>query len=229
MIGISGRLRVVGLLVAATAAAVGATACGRESENGAGGGAEPTWQLDPTGAAGDVTGRTSEEDLVGRYGRRAVVRGAIPVGEGETQPGTILFPGDSARELAILWRDSTRRDRPQALRVTAPGSRWTIAPGVRIGTRLSELETLNGGGFTLTGFGWDYAGTVMSWDGGRLEEPFGGTSRALVRLAPAPGVATDSAAQTVAGDRLFRSSDPVMRRLDPAVYEMVVIFGDSAR
>ena len=37
-----------------------------------------------------------------------------------------------------------------------------------LGTRLGRLTQLNGRPFTLSGFGWDYAGTVISWNGGRL-------------------------------------------------------------
>ncbi len=40
--------------------------------------------------------------------------------------------------------------------------------GIHVGTRLSELETMNGKSFMVASFGWDYGGNVTSWENGKL-------------------------------------------------------------
>jgi hypothetical protein len=180
--------------------------------------AEPTYDL---GALGAGTGQT---ELERRYGRAELRHADVPLGEGETAPGTVLFPGDPLRRVSIVWSDERRTG---IARVVLAGdtSRWTVAGGVTLGTRLTALERVNRGPFTLAGFGWDYSGTVLDWQDGALARiPIAG--RLLVRLAPtAAARATPDGerdARQLAGDSPYPSTHPAMRRLDPAVYEIVL-------
>jgi hypothetical protein len=120
------------------------------------------WLRPDSGTAAVVDAGTSERDLVARFGSPAVTREDVQVGEGETRPATVLFAGDSLRHLEIIWRDSSARARPSIVRLYGDRSAWRVGRGVTLGMSLTELERVNGRPFSLTGFHWDYAGTVTS-------------------------------------------------------------------
>jgi hypothetical protein len=187
-------------------------------------GAAESWEIEAGVRAGALTAQSSEADLRRAYG--AAVRGArIEVGEGETVPGTVLFADDSVRRAEIIWRDTVARRRPARLVLRGRRSRWRVAPGISLGTSLHELERLNGRAFTLAGFGWDYGGVVIGWDGGALDAALPGVR---VYLRPRP-TASDSAAYDAAyaqvlGDREYTSASPAMQSLNPRVDQIFVDF-----
>ena len=113
---------------------------------------------------------------------------------------------------------------PRFVTIRGDTSAWHTADGVTLGTRLARLAQLNGRPFVLMGFGWDYSGTVVSWNGGRLAaDSVGG--RFIVRLRPTvTGPIADSLQRDVLGDREYSSDRPAMSRLDPAIYELLTIF-----
>jgi hypothetical protein len=168
--------------------------------------------------------RVGEAELVARFGAEHVRRGDVPLGEGETEPGTILFPGDKLREVQIVWMDPDGAA-PALVQVSGDRGVWTIEPGIALGVRLDSLERLNGRPFELAGFEWDYEGTVMSWRGGALERLNAAGTRVVLRLVPTRErwkASTDLAA--VAGEGPFRSDHPVMRRLNPRIVQMMVLY-----
>jgi hypothetical protein len=90
---------------------------------------------------------------------------------------------------------------------------------------LKELERLNGGPFLLAGFGWDYSGTVVSWERGKLEKEFTTNGRVILRLKPIEEIykmVSPQEAQSVMGDQDFRSDKKVMQKINPRVYEIVI-------
>lgn len=226
--------RAVGTLAAALLLAACGRDAGRAADTAAGvpsattpasGPARPTtlWLVAPPGDTAAVGPATSERELVARFGATNVGRDTIQVGEGFTEPGTVLFPDDSRRRLEILWADTLTRDRPA--RVRAGGSAWVAHPGVRLGLPLAEVERLNGRAFTMTGFGWDYGGTVLSWDGGRLDSLPPGVTRLLVRFDhPRDPPVSEDEERRVSGEGRIPSSDPIMRRMQPYVYHVEVLF-----
>ncbi len=174
----------------------------------------------------DCTGpfaRTADERTLAQvFGAANVERADVPVGEGEgnTEPGTVIFAKDPAKRIDILWHEAYSR--PNVI-IIRNGSTWPVAvtgldkPVVN-GTPLTEIEAMNGKPFTLTGFGWDLGGYANGWDGGRLEKPVGGCNLS-VRFDPAsdaPGDALDK----VNGDVEFLSTDRAMRQTRPVVIEI---------
>jgi len=211
----------------ATAALLLAACTGGDPAADAGGDApslSPSlWLLAPLGDTAAVGPTTSERELVARFGAAAVRADSIHLGEGEYVRGTALFPDDSTRRLEITWQDVAIRDRPEVVR--AVGGAWVAHPGVRRGMPLDDVERLNGRPFTMTGFGWDYGGTVVSWNGGRLDSLPPGVTRLLVRFdKPRDADMTDAESRHVSGDREIPSSDPVMRRIRPRVRGIEVRF-----
>jgi hypothetical protein len=184
---------------------------------------EADWTIEPGIAMGAITPEVSETELSAHYGAEHVVASQVSLGEGESAPGTILFPEDSLRRATILWSDTTARRNPAVVILTGDTTVWRTREGVSLGTTLAEFESLNGGPFTLLGFEWDYSGSVTSWRDGALAAPFGqSVSLFLLPLDSAIQAAPDY--REVMGDRTFESSHPVMQALNPRVYRMEVHF-----
>jgi hypothetical protein len=176
----------------------------------------------------DLMRRASTEvELVACIGAAHVERGEVGLGEGETSPGTLLFPHDGTRRAEILWWDPERRTGPALAQLDGTESVWSVRPGISLGVSLDSLEILNGGPFELYGFEWDYQGTVASWLGGRLAGATPPGMDLVARLVPFtddPGVW--EGAVEVSGDAVFPSSHPAMRRLNPRVYQLRVVVGE---
>lgn len=196
------------------------------SDSAARAAADTLWLFasDPAGDAVHAT--DTEQALRTRYGAENLASERIHLGEGETVPGTVIFPSDSSRRLTVIWEDTVARTRPTRVTIGSRQTRWFVIPGVSIGTSLSELERLNGRPFKLFGFSWDYAGTVSAWEGGRLDSLWRGgpENKVLVwlRLSPDSTGYESSHSREVAGDKTFSSSLAAMRALNPRVYALFI-------
>ncbi|MDD3927826.1 MAG: hypothetical protein PHT33_14335 [bacterium] len=179
----------------------------------------------PGERAGDIKADTSENDLFNIYGRSNVRRRSINVGEGELRPGVVIYPEQPLKMAEVVWRDTANRDDPGRFQVSGNRSMWRLDNEISLGTALKELERLNGRPFQLAGFGWDYGGTVLSWSGGALERLSGNGGRIILRLRePAGADITDDERMSVQGDGRFSSGNPVMQKMNPVVYSIIVEF-----
>jgi hypothetical protein len=181
------------------------------------------WVVVPGERVGPVRISTTKSELIALFGAEVVKDGEINVGEGDMHPGTLVYPDDPSQRLAILWEQgkSKRIDVCYGLRDGV--CRWKTPQGVSIGTELKEIEKLNARPFKLAGFAWDYEGTIVSWEDGKLSRLFK-SGELYLRLHPArPGGNSPPEAEQVRGDRFFFSSHPAMRKLNPTVYQMIVI------
>lgn len=188
--------------------------------------AQPSYRIVPRVRVGAITPDASESELRRIYGRRNVRSTRVSIGEGEYEPGTVVYPNDPLRMIEIIWKDAGRRRYPQRIQLTGERSVWTTRHGISLGTSLKELERINGRPFVLTGFGWDYEGTVVSWGGGRLEREFErGGRTVLLRLGDQTDkrVAVEDAG-SVAGDRDFPSNNRAMQQINPKVYQLIIEF-----
>jgi hypothetical protein len=187
---------------------------------------EREWLIVPGQQVGLVSAAASEQELIRAYGAAAVEQARVELGEGETAPGTLLFGADSLRRLEVLWQDTVARARMARIIVRGEAGVWHLPQGIRLGTRLRQLEHHNQGAFTLAGFGWDYGGIVLDWRGGALAERLPG-----VRLYLDPGAESreSPAYHAVLGDREYASSLEPMQALNPRIYQIFVDFEASAR
>jgi hypothetical protein len=174
----------------------------------------------PITCAGLWSPDTTEEGLQRHFGRAQVRREMINVGEGALDDGSVIYPDTPRSTILVLWKDPVGRQNPSSVRLRAP-SRQVIYEGIGVGTTLKALERLNGGRFALAGFDFDFSGTVTSWLGGRLEKVSGPACQIKVRLLPR---AQKSPGRPTTGDRDFESSDANMQRLNPRVYEVLLIY-----
>jgi len=160
---------------------------------------------------GAITKDATREKLIVLYGADNLADTDHPIGEGETVPGTIIFPGTS-REATVLWMDGEAGWKID--RVVIRGKEWLLPDGIRHGNGLDGVETTNGGPFMLYGFGWDYGG-VGYFKGGALDRK--------VQIWFRPSVEEGPAYQAVLGDSLFHSTDAAMRAIDPRVAEVAIV------
>jgi hypothetical protein len=192
------------------------------------------WIIEPGIRVGPVMAKSSEAELLKQLGKSMVKQSQIDVGEGEELPGTLLFPDDPEKTLQILWKDQEARRYPAQIIIKGDHSVWHTTEGISLGTTLVEIEKLNGGRVHITGFGWDYSGTIIDAANGKLK--FLGTNEGaadikgrtlLVRLDPSEAdikkISSDEF-HTVLGDGILRFDNAVIQKLNPRVYEIVVVF-----
>jgi hypothetical protein len=173
-----------------------------------------------------INENTSEAGLREIFGD-AVQRKDIDIGEGETEPGTLVFGSDPKRAISIIWRDPQTRLHPKWVKLisvsqegsSAEKNLWHTANGISLGTSLRTAEQINGKSFKLLGFEFDGSGHVTSWDGGKLAEA--NTATCSLNLNFGPENTTSEAVQNlmvqVSGDTEFSSAHPAMQKLNPKV------------
>jgi hypothetical protein len=158
----------------------------------------------------------SEASLKKYFGAKNVRSEAIQVGEGFTEPGTVVFPNDKHRRVEILWSDPKRKRSPA--RVHVRGNGWRTPEGITRGTTLRIVEKHNRKPFVITGFSWDYGGRAGTWRGGRLEHR---DSPCRLSLEFSPGDREDEdfrrLIDSVSGEHEFSSGHPSMQKINPIV------------
>jgi len=186
------------------------------------------WVIVPGQRAGPIDGATSEAKLVELFGASNITHEPFDVEPGVALPATVVFAADRERRAVVLWRDAEKRTSPESVVIRGERTVWKTDKGITLGTPLATLRRLNGKPLTLTGFGWDFAGTVIDSNGGTLVElgqdsQQGRVGRTLVvRLDPPPGLRDTPAYEQVLGEREFSSDSEAMRALNPRVYELIV-------
>jgi hypothetical protein len=153
-----------------------------------------------------------------KFGSEELGSGEIYTGEGRIHPVTVLFPTSAEDRVEIVWWDQARKRSPAQVWIRGERSRWRTRMGLTVGMDLRSVERLNRRPFALTGFHWDYAGTVISWRNGRLSASESSTcSVRAVFVEPA----NDSPlSREVQGDRNFSSDHPAMQALNPRIEQL---------
>ncbi len=192
------------------------------------------WLIVPGVRIGPLTASSARADLGRIFGAASISDRAIDMGEDNSRPGTVVYADDPSRTLAIVWKDEART-RPEQVLVCygiprgAP-CRWRTASGIGMNISLLDLENANGRPFLLLGLERDFAGTVMSWEGGKLTLELEGTGRLVLRLSPKtdeegrfrPRLNPSEEAAALA--ERIPSDHPAMRKLNPAVYRILLVF-----
>jgi len=186
------------------------------------------WVIVPGERVGPIDAGTSEAKLVELFGAANVKRETLETEPGHADPVTVVFASDPTRRAIIFWRDAETRLAPETVVINGERTVWKTDKGITLGTSLATLRRLNGKPLTLTGFGWDFGGTILDSNGGRLAEfghqgPQGMTGRVLVvRVDPDPALRDTAAYQQVLGEHDFSSDIDAMRTLNPRAYELMV-------
>lgn len=173
-----------------------------------------------------IRDRFRDEATVRRvFGTANVESADVPLGEGETIPGVVLYPTDPSRRLLLAWYNEPGFKQLERLVISGERSRWYVKPGITTGVRLDSLQRLNGKPFYMFGIGWDYGGTVVNWDDGRMTDLETELRYVAIRLDPTQEdldrVGEEQMAEIV-GEREIRSDNPVMMEANPRVYEVTI-------
>jgi len=192
------------------------------------------WLIVPGERAGPITAQTVRADLPRSFASAAIEEDAIELDEGVVEPATLVSKDVPSESLAILWTGKGADAHPKQIFLCRGRRRgpckWHTDSGITDGTRLSELETLNGKPFTAWGFGMNYGGNVQSWDGGKLETLECGGRLTLTldgdreRGGTLTVPLTSEERHSITGDKPVPSSTPALRKVNPAVTEMVFYF-----
>jgi len=164
---INGMLLAVALLIV--------NSCAAQSDSDA-------WLILASGQKGLINMHTSRADLARLFGDKNVVDKDVDVGEGETEPGTVVFSNDAERRIEVLWVDPDKKDALKSATITGSKSRWHAAHGITLGASVEDIERVNGRAFAIS-FGTDEPGAIVSWHRGRLEGDLG-NGQVFVTLQP---------------------------------------------
>jgi hypothetical protein len=139
-------------------------------------------------------------------------------GEGEQggQPSAEIFMMNPAKRIALLL-DGKKTIR--AMAIHGDRSMWHTREGITLGTYLSALEKLNGKAFRFRSFEGEHGGEITDWCQGKLA---GALPRVKITFASpmhARGYNRLSGEEKsqIEEQRVYSSSDPVARKLDPVV------------
>lgn len=150
---------------------------------------------------------TTVDQLRARFGGDNVrIVDDLPMAEGETTRGVILFADDPQRRARLYFNDVQALRGLQLVAIEDSQSRWHFADGLRMGMTLAELARANGKPVTYSGLDWDYGGHAGEWNGGRFATcpPPAHCSRS-VRLSANENAPADS---YPIGDSTYSSDDP---------------------
>ena len=176
--------------------------------------AAPARQSFAATCAAPVSRGDSAASLLRRFAGNAR-RETLPGAEGETMPGVVLYPRDPQRRIEVAFSDA-RLTQVSTLTLRGATSVWSVG-GMALGDGIDQITSSNGRGFALTGFEWDYGGSVIDLKGGALSRLPGGCTL-TIRFSP-PANAT-STPQSLMGDVRLESTNPALRHLRPVVIEL---------
>lgn len=172
--------------------------------------------------ADKINKQTTATDVATAYGKENVKNEQIaPNGDMQPMDATRLF-ADTPNELQIFWLPKSKQ--AQIAVASQPNSAWHTTEGIKIGTTLNELVALNGGkNFKFSGFGWDYGGSVSSWEGGTLDKnpDYKGL---YIGLNPKNEITEQlqNDYAKVSGEGEFDSNNPNLKNLDVRVSKLSV-------
>lgn len=159
---------------------------------------------------------TTHDKLVADFGIKNVTFKDVDVTSNVLTKATVLFDADPTRRVVVFWKDEKTRTRPLAISIEAP-STWTGPGGVRNGLTLKDLEKLNGGNFSVTGFGGIGGGEASKLGGPFVNLP--GDCTLTIRFEPGIASPLPPRFASVTGDVLIASTNLILRRVRPQVVQ----------
>ena len=159
---------------------------------------------------------TTHDKLAMEFGAKNVVYKDVDVTSNVLTKATVLFDSDPTRRLVVFWKDEKTRTKPLSIAIEAH-STWTGPGGVRNGLTLKDLEKLNGGGFSITGFGGIGGGEASKLGGPFVDLP--GDCTLKIRFEPGIANPLPSRFASVTGDVLIASTNLVLRRVRPQIVQ----------
>ena len=176
---------------------------------------------------GPLSAKSTEADLIAAFGAANVQTGEVDGPEGTTLVATTVFGNDPAKSFQVYWWDETAHAGIASFSVPA-GS--TAPGGLKLGMTVKEVEALNGGPFTISGFDWDYGGYANFENSTKLQELPGGCYPS-VRFSTTKEAPEGTNIDPIEGDIQVPTSEPLLVTLDARVESLWLSYpspeGDS--
>jgi hypothetical protein len=188
------------------------------------------WTIVPGERVGTITSATVRADLDRAFPKGAVEDDQIELDEGMLEPATLVYRKDPSQTLAIAWKDGHPKEVFICFGRRRGSCKWETQSGIGIGTRLKDLEHMNGRVFAVSGFGFNYGGNVLAWNGGKLARLDCGAKLILtldgdrVRGGDYTVELTSEERHSISGDRPIASDVPAMHKLNPGVVGLLMRF-----
>lgn len=185
------------------------------------------WLLVPGKRLGPIRSDATRSDLDRLFGKANVQDRPVDTGEGE-EDATVVFPNVPPAALAIFWHDDRMERVMVCYQQQAGPCKWHTENGVSLGTRMQQLEQLNGRSFQIEPWGYDLGGNISSWLGGKMASVFGEQLRLGLYFREGPTGYTPKQIKLL--DEIGRqkrsplSSDLAVRQLHPTVVRMRMDF-----
>ncbi len=172
------------------------------------------------------TPNLTHDILIEFFGENNVSVGEIPLGEGFYEEGTILYANNPELTIEITWKNKEEKSTPGSVAISGGKTSWKTPEGITFGIDLITLEKINKSPFILAGFGWDYSGTVYSWENGELESANNKMCRLVIRMSPYYKDTEEYSEHyyQVLGDKDYSSENPSMRILNPKIHQMILLY-----
>lgn len=150
------------------------------------------------------------KQLYKQYGEENIRKGEYEGLDGDSRNGReyVLYP-NSKNEVRINFDKGI-------IRLNKGNSEWKLDNGLYVGCSLEDTKIINGGDFYIYGFEWDYGGSVQNWGNGNLAK-----DKIWVQFSTDVNLDYDEYSK-VTGDKIFSSSNPIMRKLKLKVSEILI-------
>ena len=168
-----------------------------------------------------ITAKTTLADLQKTYGKKNVVTGDVDGPEGTTMSATTIFPKDDAKKFIVYWFDEEKHERLSGYTIPEGG---TGPGGLKVGMPIKDVETINGGPFTLSGFYWDYGGGA-NFQGGKLGM-LPDNCFVNVTFNPSVDPTTDKLSNAISGEQELKSDLKEFAIVKPVVQSVDIGFPD---
>lgn len=136
--------------------------------------------------------------------------------EGEFATMQLIAFKDKPEELIFFSQEENMPFKNiSAIKIQQQKSPYAFTNGIKIGTKIDDLEKLNGNiPISFSGFGWDYEGGFFSFNKGTLEKElpcFGGRF-----------YFTDQNQTSVLGDSEYKSNNPEVKKIGVYISEIII-------
>ncbi|WP_155975786.1 hypothetical protein [Daejeonella oryzae] len=124
-------------------------------------------------------------------------------------------------EIKVFWKEKQPPfETMKAIEISNPKSPFRFSNSIGIGSSIQEIEKLNEGVFQFYGFGWDYGGTLISFNNGKLEKDFP-CFKAVFQMQQQKN--TPSSDPSVMGDHPVQSDHPNLKNYRVVIKKIRIV------
>ena len=125
--------------------------------------------LDSNFVLENIIALKSFEAISTKYGAENIKKDSLMGSENHC---TVLYPG-TANQVILYWDQKEKYNQILSAVINCDSAgykgKWCSKLGLQPGQKMDQIIALNKKEFTISGFEWDYAGHVVSWEGGLLD------------------------------------------------------------